>query len=101
MPRRATLRIAGSALPAIFVSITAVPSIAQPALFEARQITPAAEYTFGIEGPAVDSNGDLYVVNYQKRGTIGRVKEGAAKSELFLELPTGSVANSIRFGADL
>jgi len=76
-------------------------SVAQPALFEARQITPSAEYTFGIEGPAVDASGDLYVVNYQKRGTIGRVKEGAAKSELFLELPTGSVANSIRFGADL
>ena len=101
MPRRVTFRFACGALAALLGSIAAMSSVAQPALFEARQITPSAEYTFGIEGPAVDASGDLYVVNYQKRGTIGRVKEGAAKSELFLELPTGSVANSIRFGADL
>ena len=30
---------------------------AQEAPFQSRQITPAGEYTFGIEGPAVDAKG--------------------------------------------
>ena len=100
MPRRVIFRIYASALAVLLGSMAVVSTFAQPALFEARQITPAGEYTFGIEGPAVDAGGDLYVVNYQKRGTIGRLREDAAKSELFLELPAGSVANSIRFGRD-
>jgi signal peptidase len=28
---------------------------AQTPMFESRQLTPAREYTFGIEGPAVDA----------------------------------------------
>jgi sugar lactone lactonase YvrE len=100
MSRRVTFRICASALAVLLGSMAAISAFAQPALFEARQLTPAGEYTFGIEGPAVDAGGDLYVVNYQKRGTIGRLREGAARSELFLELPVGSVANSIRFGRD-
>jgi sugar lactone lactonase YvrE len=70
---------------------------AEPALFESRQLTPQGEYTFGIEGPAVDTAGILYVVNYQKQGTIGRLRPGATRSEHFAELPGGSVGNSIRF----
>jgi sugar lactone lactonase YvrE len=70
---------------------------AEPALFESRQVARAGEYTFGIEGPAVDSAGNLYVVNFQKAGTIGRLKPRAVASELFITLPSGSVGNSIRF----
>lgn len=69
-------------------------------LFESRRLTPQREYTFGIEGPAVDAAGDLYVVNFQRQGTIGRLRAGAARSELFAELPPGSVGVSIRFGRD-
>jgi sugar lactone lactonase YvrE len=73
---------------------------AEPALFESRQLTPSGEYTFGIEGPAVDATGTLYVVNHQKQGTIGKLSPGAPKSELFVELPAGSIGNSIRFDRD-
>ena len=73
---------------------------AQTALFESRQLTPLREYTFGIEGPAVDASGTLYVVNHQKQGTIGKVSPGGARSESFAELPSGSVGNAIRFGSD-
>jgi sugar lactone lactonase YvrE len=70
---------------------------AEPALFESRQLTPSGEYTRGIEGPAVDADGALYVVNFQRPGTIGKVTPGANRSELFATLPQGSIGNGIRF----
>ena len=73
---------------------------AEPALFQSRQIARSGEYTFGIEGPAVDAAGNLYVVNFQKAGTVGRLKPHANASELFLTLPEGSIGNSIRFARD-
>jgi signal peptidase len=79
--------------------LAATPAFAEP-LFEARQLTPAGEYTFGIEGPAVDADGNLYVVNHLRQGTIGKVAAGDARSQLFAELPAGSVGVSIRFGSD-
>ena len=76
---------------------SASSAIAQEALFQSKQITPAGEYTFGIEGPAVDEKGNLYVVNFERPGTIGRLAAGASQSELFAILPEGSVGNAIRF----
>ena len=53
-------------------------------------------FTNNIEGPAFDGKGNLYVVNFGKDGTIGLVKpDGSA--ELFVTLPEGSTANSIKF----
>jgi sugar lactone lactonase YvrE len=53
-------------------------------------------FTKGIEGPAVAQDGTLYVVNYQKNGTIGRV---SAKNEVsqFIQLPNNSIGNGLRF----
>jgi len=53
-------------------------------------------FTPGIEGPAVDSKGNLYAVNFQKEGTIGIVDSEGSPS-LFAELPDGSIGNGIRF----
>jgi sugar lactone lactonase YvrE len=83
----------GLALAGMKVSSTT----AQDALFQSRPITPPGEYTFGIEGPVVDARGNLYVVNFGKPGTIGKVAAGALQSELFGVLPEGSVGNAIRF----
>lgn len=83
----------------LFLMLAAAPALAEP-LFEARQLTPPAEYTFGIEGPAVDADGNLYVVNHLRQGTIGKIAAGDARSQLFAELPSGSVGVSIRFGRD-
>lgn len=53
-------------------------------------------FTSGIEGPAVNSEGLLYAVNFEREGTIGQVTmEG--KASVFVELPNGSVGNGIRF----
>ena len=78
-------------------SVIASSSIAEEAKFQSRQVTPAGEYTFGIEGPAVDQGGNLYVVNFGKPGAIGKLAAGASQSELFAILPEGSIGNAIRF----
>jgi sugar lactone lactonase YvrE len=80
--------------------LIASTATAQEAPFQSRQITPAGEYTFGIEGPAVDAKGNLYVVNFGKPGTIGKLPVGASQSELFAVLPEGSIGNAIRFDRD-
>lgn len=56
------------------------------------------EWTFtkGIEGPAIDSMGNLYAVNFAEQGTIGIVSPDGTAS-LFLKLPEESVGNGIRF----
>lgn len=66
-----------------------------------RSIDFTAEniFTGSIEGPAFDKNGNLYVVNFQKNGTIGKV-DSNGNAELFIELPQGSVANSITFNSN-
>jgi sugar lactone lactonase YvrE len=57
---------------------------------------PDNTFTQGVEGPAVDSNGNLFAVNYSKEGTIGKVTNNN-KAEVYLTLPNGSVGNGIRF----
>lgn len=74
---------------------------AEEVLFQSRRLTPPpSDYPDGIEGPAVDAAGNLYVVNFHKKGTIGRLKPGAARSELFAKLPGKSIGNGIRFDRD-
>jgi len=61
-----------------------------------RDLTPENSFTDGIEGPATDAAGNVYAVNYQAQGMIGRVTpEGEA--EHFVRLPEGSIGNGIRF----
>jgi gluconolactonase len=65
-------------------------------LFLAEDFTKENLFSNNIEGPAFDKKGNLYVVNFQKDGTIGLVKpDGSA--ELFITLPAGSTANAIQF----
>jgi signal peptidase len=86
-------------IPATIAASVACAAAAGPDmdLFTSRQLTPAREYTGGIEGPAVDAAGTLYVVNFQRQGTIGKLSPGAARSVLFTTLPAGSIGNGIRF----
>jgi sugar lactone lactonase YvrE len=64
-------------------------------LYLVSDFTPEGEFTSGIEGPATDKKGNIYVVNYQKEGTIGMVSP-KGKSQLFINLPEGSIGNGIR-----
>ncbi|BAM90984.1 putative gluconolactonase [Bradyrhizobium oligotrophicum S58] len=81
------------------LAFATVPALAASKLFESAQLTPSGEYTFGIEGPAADRDGNLFVVNFGKPGTIGKLAPEATVSEKFTELPEGSVGNAIRIDA--
>ncbi|MFD2203128.1 SMP-30/gluconolactonase/LRE family protein [Shivajiella indica] len=65
-------------------------------IYVSSPFTQNSEFTNGIEGPAVDSKGILYVVNFEKEGTIGQVNQDGFAS-LFVDLPEGSTGNGIRF----
>ena len=64
--------------------------------FTATDLTSEGSFSENCEGPNVDKAGNLYVVNYQRDGTVGIVTPDE-KASVFVELPTGSTANAIRF----
>ena len=66
--------------------------------YQARDLTAENLFSENIEGPNVDKSGNLYVVNFQKDGTIGLVHPDGSV-ELFVTLPQGSTANAIQFDA--
>jgi sugar lactone lactonase YvrE len=63
--------------------------------YQTRDLTAENLFTNNIEGPAFRHD-TLFVVNYQHDGTIGMVFPGG-RCELYLDLPKGSTANSIKF----
>jgi len=66
--------------------------------YQAQDLTAENLFTRNIEGPNVDKKGNLFVVNFQKDGTIG-VVDKKGKVKLFVTLPEGSTANAIMFDA--
>ncbi|MDV3307943.1 MAG: SMP-30/gluconolactonase/LRE family protein [Cyclobacteriaceae bacterium] len=68
----------------------------EASLYQSTDHTAENLFSNNIEGPAVDKKGDLYVVNFQRDGTIGKVAPDGSV-ELFVTLPEGSTANSIQF----
>jgi sugar lactone lactonase YvrE len=67
-----------------------------PDFYKVSDRTPEGSFTENCEGPNVDRQGNLFVVNWQKDGTVARIPPGKP-AELFVELPKGSTANSIQF----
>src|SRR6478609_2618844 len=63
----------------------------------AKDLTAENLFTENCEGPNY-RDGILYVVNYQKDGTIAAVKP-TGEVELYVTLPEGSIANAIQFDA--
>lgn len=68
----------------------------QDDLYRSVVITPVNSFTTGVEGPASDSRGNVYAVNYGHQGTIGKITPENDVS-IFTELPEGSIGNGIRF----
>jgi gluconolactonase len=67
-------------------------------LYVSSDLTAVNSFTSGAEGPAVDSEGNLYAVNFSKEGTIGKITV-TGESSIFIELPHGSIGNGIRFNS--
>ena len=87
-------------LGAIYVLIVACSSSnkvadKQEPLYQASDFTSEGGFTSGIEGPAVDVDGNIYAVNFKEQGTIGIVSP-EAKAQIYVQLPEGSIANGIR-----
>ncbi|MGE3820674.1 MAG: SMP-30/gluconolactonase/LRE family protein, partial [Isosphaeraceae bacterium] len=79
---------------AILAASTA--SRAEEPPYVATPMTRPGEFTSGIEGPNCDAAGNLYVVNFAKQGTIGKVSPDG-EAEVFVTLPGESVGNGIVF----
>lgn len=87
----------------LFVAVVVAVSCSTSRMDVVDDFLPEGSFTIGIEGPAVDSAGNIYAVNYLREGTIGRVSpEGRA--EVFIDLrkciSDSTTANGIRFGID-
>lgn len=79
-----------------FITASSAQNLSERPLYESSVFTPKGSFTHGVEGPSVDKFGNVYAVNFEKQGTIGKVTpEGTA--EIFITLPDSSVANGSRF----
>lgn len=85
------------AMPLATLSACASPP-AHEALFLTTTLTAPHSFTKGIEGPAVDAEGNIYAVNFARQQTIGKVRPDGT-GEVYLTLPGSSIANGIRFGS--
>lgn len=86
-------------LPAKFGAAADIVFTLEQPLWTAQTITQPGDFTAGIEGPACDAAGNIFAVNFETQGTIGRVSPNGS-SEVFVTLPEGSVGNGIRFDKD-
>ena len=85
-------------LPLFLIFMLCALSCKQKSYYEAKDFTPDGLFTSGIEGPATDAQGNIYVVNFEREGTIGIVTP-KGEASLFVVLPEGSTGNGIRFNS--
>lgn len=84
---------------AALLFLVCLAAAAEEPLFQASALTPAGQFTGGIEGPACDAQGNIYCVKFGNEHTLGKTTpEG--KAALFVDLPKTTKANGIRFGPD-
>ncbi|MEO6288044.1 MAG: SMP-30/gluconolactonase/LRE family protein [Dyadobacter sp.] len=63
---------------------------------KSKKFSSEGEFTSNCEGPAVDSDGNVYAVNFARDGTIA-IMNGKGNASFFITLPKGSTGNGIRF----
>ena len=83
------------ALLALFL-LVALTSCKSGGYFEATDFTAEGLFTSGIEAPVVDAQGNIYAVNFERQGTVGKLSPQGEVS-LFVQLPEGSVGNGLCF----
>jgi len=79
-----------------FLLIYSGNAASQERAYFVTDLLPEWSFPKGIEGPAIDKNGNLFAVNFKERGTIGVVTPNGEAS-VYVTRPTGSVGNGIRF----
>lgn len=88
------------ALLAAVIACSTVSAQKKTALFEAQDLTQENTFSQNIEGPNFDKAGNLYVVNFQKDGTVGKINTKDGSGEVFVTLADSSTANSIVFNSE-
>src|SRR5665647_1404227 len=78
------------------ISLGVVAQEQSTELFKSSVFTPPNSFTSGVEGPGVDKSGTIYAVNFDHQGTIGKISP-SGEASIFIELPSGSIGNGIRF----
>ncbi len=86
-------------LAVVAVSCKTTSHAFERSLFKAYDYTAENQFTSNIEGPAVDNDGNLFVVNYQRDGTIAAVDKNGVCS-VYVQLPPNSTGNSIQFNKE-
>ncbi|RPD40284.1 SMP-30/gluconolactonase/LRE family protein [Chitinophaga barathri] len=84
-------------IPSALLLLATATACAQEPLYTAKDLTKENMFSTNIEGPNFDKAGNLYVVNFLKDGTIGRISTKDGSGEVFVTLPDSSIANSIQF----
>jgi gluconolactonase len=87
-------------LAAFIIISSTVTAQKKKELYEATDLTKENMFSQNIEGPNFDKDGNLYVVNFQQDGTIGKINTNDGTGEIFVTLPEGSIANSIVFNSE-
>ncbi len=81
----------------IFFSFLFAACTSKEVSYTASDFTAENLFTNNIEGPNY-RDGILYVVNFEKDGTVGMVDE-KGNTSLFVTLPDSSIANAIQFNS--
>lgn len=83
----------------LLLSVAAGLNAMAQELYKTQDLTKEKMFSVNIEGPNFDKAGRLYVVNFQRDGTIGRISLKDGSGEIFVSLPDSSIGNSIQFNS--
>src|SRR5258705_4625725 len=78
-----------------FTGLFDVTGVFAQEFYQAKDLTAENLFTTNCEGPCFDKHGNLFVVNFQKNGTIGLVHPDG-NVETYVTLPEGSTGNAIQ-----
>ncbi|SEW12256.1 gluconolactonase [Chitinophaga sp. YR573] len=84
---------------AVTAGYTAMAQVKTLELYKTQDLTKEKMFSVNIEGPNFDKAGNLYVVNFQRDGTIGKISLKDGSGEIFVSLPDSSIGNSIQFNS--
>ncbi len=79
-----------------FICQACLNNSASSKLYQSSVYTQEGQFTSGIEGPAADRYGNVYAVNFESEGTIGKIAPNGEIKKL-ITLPSGSIGNGMRF----
>ncbi|GAA3947254.1 SMP-30/gluconolactonase/LRE family protein [Chitinophaga oryziterrae] len=84
---------------AVTAGYTAMAQVKTSELYKTQDLTKEKMFSVNIEGPNFDKAGNLYVVNFLRDGTIGKISLKDGSGEIFVSLPDSSIGNSIQFNS--